>query len=94
MPDGRAVDCRPIVDVCLRAGSIPAFGIGVSCYFELQEHGVIGSILVSKTIGPGSSPGAPAKVIFRRRGGIGNRAGLLHQKAPGCLCEFESHRLR
>lgn len=37
MLDGRALDCKPKVDVCLQVGSIPIFGI---CYLVLWERGV------------------------------------------------------
>ena len=56
MLDGRALDCKPKVDVCLRVGSIPASGI------LLREYVVIGNRSVSKTEAPGSNPGTPAKV--------------------------------
>ena len=60
MLDGQVLDCKPKVDVCLRVGSIPASGI------LRWEYVVIGNRSVSKTEAPGSSPGAPAKVVIFR----------------------------
>lgn len=51
MPDGRALDCKPKVDVCLRVGSIPASGImGAWCN---------GNTLDSSPSYQGSNPCAP-----------------------------------
>lgn len=56
MPDGRALDCKPGVDVCLQAGSIPVSGIlGAWCN---------GSMLVSKTSCQGSNPCAPVTLSY------------------------------
>ena len=58
MLDGRALGCKPKVDVRLQVGSIPASGI--------WEYVVIGNQSVSKTDIPGSNPGTPAEVSYFR----------------------------
>ena len=55
-PDGRAVDCKPIVDVCLQVGSIPASGMVLA-----GSMLVTGNRSVSKTEDSGSTPDTVVK---------------------------------